>query len=117
MNTKCDAQGKDGRPFLLVHKLDASVGAEGRVVLSQAAGLNILAPPTCPACNSNKWTGAYEPPEIAERRVLLEAELAASRAARRKAKHAATAMPDDHRTPAEIMYEISKLPKLYPLAE
>jgi len=118
MNAKCNAQGNDGRPFLFPRKLDdVRVDAEGRVVLGAAAGQQLLAPPTCPACNSNKWTGAYEPPEIAERRVLLEAELAAARAARRKAKHAGTAMPDDHRTPMVIMTDLATLPKLYLLAE
>ena len=118
MNADCGAQGKGGRPFLFVRKLDdITVEEDGRIVLGHAAGLKLLTAPTCPACNSNKWTGAYEPPEIAQRRVLLEAELAASRAARAKAKRAGETPPTDFRTPMEIMRDLSALPKLYLVAE
>jgi hypothetical protein len=114
MNAKCKGQGKDGRPYLFVRKLpDVSVAADGRIELGPKASQKLLSAPTCPACNSNGWTGAYEPPEVAERRALLEAELAESRAARQKAKRIGTAMPTDHRTPVVIMQDLSTLPKLY----
>ncbi|MCG8587102.1 MAG: hypothetical protein MI757_20545 [Pirellulales bacterium] len=114
MNAKCNAQGKDGRPFLFVRKLrDIKVESDGGVTIGPAGGRKLLSAPKCPACNSNEWAGAYEPPEVAERRVLLEAELAASRAARREAKNSGTTLSPSHRTPMAIMYDLSALPKLY----
>ncbi|MCG8586368.1 MAG: hypothetical protein MI757_16795 [Pirellulales bacterium] len=115
MNAACTGRGGEGRPFLFVRKIDGiAVGADGRVELSPQASRELLTAPACPACGSNEWTGAYEPPEVAQRRILLEAELAA---ARREAKRAGGTPSADFRTPMEIMQELSKLPKLYLVPE
>jgi hypothetical protein len=115
LNAKCNGAGKDGRPYLFVRQISGiKVTAGGQMELSPQADQQVLAPVVCPSCGSSEWTGAYEPPEVAARRELLEAELAASRAARQQAKDSGVALPvDAHRAPMAIMRDLAQLPKLY----
>jgi hypothetical protein len=71
---------------------------------------------TCPRCNQTN-VYIHTLPEVAARRAELETELAASRAARQRAREQRTAPSGDHRPPMQIMDEMTALPKLYLVPE
>jgi hypothetical protein len=87
-------------------------GDDGQPVFPQNMAELILATAVCPRCQSTN-NHVYTLPEATARRAELEAELAASRAARHDARQQGTAASGEHRPPQEIMDEISALPKLY----
>ena len=101
----CPGQGEDGQPYLFCR---ASTHGKWPTAGSSS-------PVVCPACGRDEGVRNYEPPQVRERRELLEEELRSTRAARRAAKQAGQPMPTDHRTPATLMQDLSNLPKLYPL--
>lgn len=116
LNPRCPGEGRNGRPYLFSRTIDKIEElADGRIVILDfpAKERKNMCGPNCPACNSSRWTAFYEPPEVAQRRVLLEAELVASRAARNNAKREGVLVPQEHRTPMAIMRDLAALPKLY----
>lgn len=80
-------------------------------VQTTSTAANSLPSLTCPACGKEERVHRYQTPESIQRRADLEAELAASRAAR------ADGQPNSHRLPAEILREIATLPQLYLIEE
>jgi hypothetical protein len=107
-NPACKAQ--TGKPLLFACEIPGvTLGDDGNPVFPPDTATGGA---TCPRCRQQN-VYVHTLPEVAARRAELEAELAASRAARQQG----TAASGQHRPPQEIMDEISALPKLYLVEE
>jgi hypothetical protein len=105
-------KGQTGKPLLFAHQIPGvTLGENGKPIFPpEAAGM--MGAAACPRCQGSN-VHVHTLPGVAARRAELEAELAASRAARQQA----TVTGDEHRPPQQIMDEMAALPKLYLLPE
>lgn len=112
-NPDCADAAGTAKPFTIAVP-GARVGEDGQLLLPPADKIEAYARShlRCPTCGRFEELEQYEPPNVTTRRAQLNAELKAARQAR-----AGGDSHGNHRTPAEIMYELSTLPKLYLLPE
>jgi hypothetical protein len=112
---ECVSQGSRGRPLLFTNPPEEFIiGERGQVMRPSFENIVesidlVWGRPLCPVCGSNHRVREYVLPEVRQRLHELEAELAAARSARKANRD----MPDDVRTPAEILAEINALPQLF----
>lgn len=114
----CPGKGPPGKPFLF-HRVYPRVHLDdaGQIVWQKDAGPDTAKwiqgeEVPCPACSRYQGVRPYLPPEVVRRQEELAEELRVSRAvarARRKGQPAS----GEHRSPKEIMEEISQLPQVY----
>ncbi|MCG8587639.1 MAG: hypothetical protein MI757_23285, partial [Pirellulales bacterium] len=114
--TNPDCSGvRSGKPVVFAHPLPGvTLDADGRPVLPRWSDEENRAHlPRCPLCNETRFVVKYDSPEVAERRRVLLAELAATRRARIEAKQSGQPLPASIRTPNAIMQDLANLPMLY----
>jgi hypothetical protein len=111
-NPACRAQ--TGKPLLFAYEIPGvTLGDDGKPVFPPEAAMEGA---TCPRCHQ-KNVHVHTLPEAAARRAELEAEVAASRADRQRAREQGTAASGGHRPSQAIFDEMAALPKLYLLPE
>ena len=117
-NPDCSGR-QDGKPHVFAHSATkAPLTADGGIDhlawdrMASAHASSVV----CPACGQKKGIAEYDPPDVAVRRQLLLDQLAAARAERRRARRSSKPLSTSVRSPADIMRDLSALPKLF-LAE
>ena len=113
-HVNCPGHAQGRGPHCFVHPVPADhVNEQGYAVLRhdvKRAALDV----SCPECGRFDGIVYYHLPEVAKKRAELDDELAAAIAAIRDA---GGQLPDGVRSPAEIMRERAKQPRLYLVPE